>query len=493
MSTSKRSLDRLRKEQEKLLREVRDAKAEAQLSVPPLFPRLDALPTPPKHWDPQSYQGKPVKFALEVLRFKPTDYQTEFLTDEHKRIVLVWPRQSGKTTTLAARMIWFAAENPRTTSLIVAPGLRQSMIVMDRIHTLLMVVHKTVRREMLSKVQRTVIWFKNGAQIVALPNAPDQLRGYTASNVVADESAFFREDELVFYSVLFPMLQTTQGTLIASSTPWGKDSAFYKFTQDPTFSKRWVKIDKVISAKLTTQEFIDEMQGRTPSERFRREYLAEFVEDELSYFNQNLITQCIDSQLAPITDDWTKQVKAPIGRYFLGVDLGKKVDYSIIAITRWDGKRKVAELVGLVRFPLDTPYASVIGMVKVICDKLQRVEKVIVDQTGVGEYIVEEMKHAGIRSRVEGMMLTVPSKQEILGYMKHLMEIKALSLYYDPDLIAQVNVERYELTKTGQIQFSHPDGTHDDELWALALAIYATRTPDTSFMTICYGAPSSFR
>lgn len=289
------------------------------------------------------------------------------------------------------------------------------MIVMDRIHAFLMKMPKAIRHGMLANMQRTVIWFNNGAQIVALPNAPDLLRGYAASNVICDEAAFFREDELVFYSVLFPMLQTTQGTLIASSTPWGKDSVFHKFTQDPEFSKHRVQINEVIEAKLTIKEFIDEMQRRTPTERFRREYLAEFVEDELAYFPQNLITQCIDSELAPITNDWTRQVKAPAGRYFIGVDLGKKVDYSVIAITRWDGKEGVAELAGLFQFPLETRYASVIAMVKVVCDKLNRVEKVLVDQTGVGEYILEDMRSAGIRSRVEGITLTVPSKQEILG------------------------------------------------------------------------------
>jgi phage FluMu gp28-like protein len=154
--------------------------------------------------------------------------------------------------------------------------------------------------------------------------------------------------------------------------------------------------------------------------------------------------------------------------------------------------RTLTELVGLVRFPLETPYASVIGMVKVICDKLCRVEKVLVDQTGVGEYLVEEMKAARIRARVEGVMLTVPSKREILGYVKNLMETEALSFYYDLDLIAQINVKLYEVMKTGQIQFSHPDGTHDDELWALALATYATRTLDISFMGHVYGVPSSY-
>ena len=142
--------------------------------------------------------------------------------------------------------------------------------------------------------------------------------------------------------------------------------------------------------------------------------------------------------------------------------------------------------------PPETSYASVIGYIKLICDKLQRVEKVFADQTGVGEYIVEEMENAHIRAAIEGIMLSLPKKQEILGYMKNLMEQQALALYYDTDLFAEINVERFELTKTGQIQFSHPEGTHDDRLLALALAVYATRTPDTSFMGRVYGVPKNY-
>ena len=436
----------------------------------------------------------PTKFAAEWLNFHPVSYQSKLLADDHKRIVVLYPRQSGKTTTLAIRMIHYALTHPTTTSLIVAPGLRQSMIVMDRIQGLIAQIALERRRIQVrqKEIQRTTIRFKNGSRIVALPCAPNQLRGYSANLLVIDEAAFVNDDETVFYSVLFPMLQTTNGTLVASSTPWGKDSAFFKFTQDPNFKLHKITIDVVVKAGLATREFVAEMERITPRERYRREYLAEFVEDELSYFSQNLIAQSIDSELAPITDDWTKTVKAPAGRYFLGVDLGKKVDPSAIAIVRWDGKDQYAELKGLVQFPLETPYASVIGMVKVVCDKLNRVEKVLVDRTGVGEYPVEDMKAASIRSTVEGINLTVPSKQEILGHMKQLMQTNALKLYYETKLIDQINVEQYELTKNGQILFSHPDGTHDDQLWALALATYATRTPDTSYMGTLYGVPKNY-
>jgi hypothetical protein len=125
-----------------------------------------------KRWDPKRYENDPVKFAKEILGFNPTPYQIDFLTDFTKRIELIFPRQSGKTTIIAIRMIWYATEHPRTTSLIVAPGLRQSMIVMDRVHAFLMTIPKPLRREMLAKMQRTVIWFKNGAQLVALSILP---------------------------------------------------------------------------------------------------------------------------------------------------------------------------------------------------------------------------------------------------------------------------------------------------------------------------------
>jgi len=35
-----------------------------------------------------------------------------------------------------------------------------------------------------------------------------------------------------------------------------------------------------------------------------------------------------------------------------------------------------------------------------------------------------------------------------------------------------LNVERYELGKTGKILYNHPQGTHDDRFWAVALVVY---------------------
>jgi len=161
-----------------------------------------------------------VEFAQKWLGFEPKPYQADLLRESGKRIVVVFPRQSGKTTTLAIRMIHFALTHPATTNLIVAPGYRQSMIVMDRVQEQIARMSTKRRRERFRQreIQRTTVTFKNRAKIVALPCSVNLLRGYSASLLVTDEAAFFRDDEAIFYSVLFPMLQTTDGTLIASST-----------------------------------------------------------------------------------------------------------------------------------------------------------------------------------------------------------------------------------------------------------------------------------
>jgi hypothetical protein len=53
------------------------------------------------------------------------------------------------------------------------------------------------------------------------------------------------------------------------------------------------------------------------------------------------------------------------------------------------------------------------------------------------------------------------------------MEQKRLRIPYNLRLCQQINEQKYAYTKTGRLQFSHPEGSHDDMLWSLALAVWA--------------------
>jgi len=56
-----------------------------------------------------------------------------------------------------------------------------------------------------------------------------------------------------------------------------------------------------------------------------------------------------------------------------------------------------------------------------------------------------------------------------------VMEQKRLHIPRDRELIIEMNAEIAKLTEAGKTKFSHRSGTHDDRLWALALAVYGSR------------------
>jgi len=60
--------------------------------------------------------------------------------------------------------------------------------------------------------------------------------------------------------------------------------------------------------------------------RWQREMEAEWCEDEDCYLPLSLITNCIDSDL-----EYTPFEARIKGRFYIGVDLGKKRDFSVVA------------------------------------------------------------------------------------------------------------------------------------------------------------------
>jgi hypothetical protein len=96
------------------------------------------------------------------------------------------------------------------------------------------------------------------------------------------------------------------------------------------------------------------------------------------------------------------------------------------------------------------------------------------DQTGVGEGPYEEVKR--FMRVMEGITLTAPAKEDVMGKLRLAMEHRELTLPSDESrLLVQLTNQQCETTKSGTLKFTHPSGTHDDLLWALALAVYATK------------------
>ncbi|MEM2971311.1 MAG: terminase family protein [Candidatus Bathyarchaeia archaeon] len=419
----------------------------------------------------QKLSNNPIEFFRQIVGFEPTPYQKEFtkLFLENQFLAARWCRQSGKSWIVSALLLWYAITHPDNYIGVVAPSWRQAKFVIRRIAHFV----RNLPPGMAFKPLKTVIRLTNGSVIEAFPCNPDTIRGPTLDVIYADEFSFMPNDEEMYDAILFTISTKSHGKFVCTSTPWSTNSVFYKIFHCKgfeDFAKHHVTWEQALEPNGPLKKSVLEKirkQFADDSWRWRREMEAEWAEDESVWLPQALITNCIDSQL-----EYYGFEEAVTGVFYAGLDLGKHRDYSVLAIVQTENS--TLKLVHMRRFPLHTPYASVIGYVKALCDRWQTINKVLVDMTGVGDYIAEDMVNAGI-NQTEGVKFTMETKEQMAQWLKQCMADKRLKIPYDSELIAELNTERFELTKEGKIRFSHPENTHDDRFWSLALAVYATR------------------
>src|SRR5437016_14584265 len=137
-------------------------------------------------------------------------------------------------------------------------------------------------------------------------------------------------------------------------------------------------------------------------------------------------------------------------------------------------------LIDLKQFQHETEYLSVVGYVKLHNENLHDLRRIMIDQTGLGETFMSMAINSGLKN-ARGIELSQPRKQDVMTFRKHCMEDGLVHIPYDREFMNELNVERFELLETGKLKFSHPHGTHDDRLWAFALAIYYARLEQTEY------------
>jgi len=412
--------------------------------------------------------GDSVEFARRFLAFQPFPYQEEFLGDDSPLIAACCGRQVGKTTLAAIKAIHCALARKGVRILIVSVGLRQSMILFDKI--LDFTEAALPARALLDYKSRTKVRFANGSEIVALPCGRDgsTLRGYTADMVILDECGFI--PRVVIDSVIRPtMITRPNARLIMISTPWMRDHPFYEAMNKPELGFKTYIWPTSMNPKIPKEKL--ELERRTIGEYdFNREYNALFLDDEFCYLPSNLVLSCTDDY--QLNSDPTQGIRYE-GSYVIGIDFGKHLDHSAVAILQRPGES--LRLVYLKEFPIDTPYTAVIGTVKRL-NEAYRFRAGCLDKTGVGEGPYEEITQ--FMPAIKGITLSAQMKQNVLGRLRLTMEQHELTLPRDDSrLLVQITSQQCEPASSGTLKFSHPPGTHDDCLWALSLAVYASQEP----------------
>ena len=408
----------------------------------------------------------PVTWLRINTGFNAWKHEAELLRDwTIKTRVVRKARQVGVTTTIAHEAVWKAFTKPGGLILIVSPSLRQSKMVME-------ITQSTIssRRHLSAQVLRnskTELQLKNGSSVVATPNNPDRIRGYTANDIYLDEAAHFSNDESVMRAIR-PMLSATQGYFTVISTPVGKQGLFweqYKIatSRESNDAKAYEFHPSTISPLITPEYMKNERRNHTELE-FKQEYLAEFIEETDVYLPMDLIQRCVSSE-SPLIDEG-KSPKV----FVIGIDLAKKQDETIAIVLERTDEREL--IVRHIDAWSHMDYTEQIGRIGQIARKFE-MSGAAVDQTGVGEPIMEELKKT--IPTITGVNFTQQSKFDLASWLRSTMEHKKLLIPNNKRLILQLNSVRYNVSKSEHIIFQAPPNKHDDHFWALALAVYASR------------------
>jgi phage FluMu gp28-like protein len=333
-------------------------------------------------------------------------------------------------------------------------------------------------------VQKTKITFPNDSVIEAFPNNPDTVRGNTFHRLWWDEVNFTGNDEELYDAILFT-LGTTNGKLVASSTPFSSDSLFWKMCNhvDYTdFARQHVSYERGLEPNgPLKQNMVDKIRKQFAGNpaRWRREMEAEWAEDEDVWLSQSLIVACIGTiqNCGEDLQPWNPDVGYK-GDLFAGLDLAQVRDYCVLSVLERQNDRLFLRHLKI--FSQPTKYAHVLGYVKTLQDRWGGFAKMRVDFTKEGPSIINDMDDAGIKN-AEGVNFSLPRKSEMANLLKQRMD--ADRFYYPllqwekpyrGDICTELNTERYELRKDGTVMLDHPAGTHDDVFWSIALGVYAT-------------------
>ncbi len=422
-----------------------------------------------------------VKFLEQYCRLKPYWYLLELIAsyEQFQFNAVRWPRQTGKSTGIGALHLADAWNNPDLNIGFIGPSWRQTKLNIRRIASFC----RNLPQQGLH-VQKTKISFQNGSVIEAFPNNPDTIRGNTFHRIWWDEVNFTANDEDLYDAILFT-LGTTNGKLTASSTPFNTDALFWKICNHKDYGDfgrlhfGWEKaLEPNGPLKPAIIEKIKRQFGDDPA-RWRREMEAEWAENEDVWLAQSLIVACVGTVKNCGFDlqEFNPEAECE-GDFFAGLDLAQTRDYCVLSVVERLNDRLFLRHLKIFQQP--TLYAHVLGYLKALQDRWGGFQKIRVDFTREGPSIIADMENAGIEN-AEGVNFSVPRKSEMASLLKQRMMNKQFyypllnwERPYRGDLCTELNVERYDLRKDGAIGYSHPNGTHDDVFWSIALAVFAT-------------------
>jgi hypothetical protein len=167
------------------------------------------------------------------LKYEPFEYQRRLIDSyhNHRFNVNLLPRQTGKTTTAAGYLLWFAMFVKDSTILVAAHKHTGASEIMSRIRYSYESCPDHIRCGATSYNKQS-LEFDNGSRIIAQTTTETTGRGLSLSLLYADEFAFVPPNIATeFWTSISPTL-ATGGKAIITSTPNSDEDQFAQIWQE---------------------------------------------------------------------------------------------------------------------------------------------------------------------------------------------------------------------------------------------------------------------
>jgi len=268
----------------------------------------------------------------------------------------------------------------------------------------------------------------------------DNLRGRKFHLVIIDEAAFISDLEDGWSNSIRPTLTDYEGRAVFLSTPRGKNFFYSLFMKQGENDWQSFKFSTYDNPHINPRE-IDDARIQLPEVVFNQEYLADPAENSANPFGNAFIRRCIKPLSAQTIVCY-------------GIDLAKSVDFTVII-----GLDKSGNVAYFDRFQLDWHNTK---------ETIKRLPPapIIVDSTGVGDPILEDLLREGVN--IEGLKFTSQSKQQLMEGLASAIQQAKIG-FPEGVIVDELDVFEYQFTANG-VRYSAPSGFHDDCVVALALA-----------------------
>jgi hypothetical protein len=237
------------------------------------------------------------------MLYHPWEYQKRLIDTYHRYrySISLMPRQSGKSTSAAGYLLWYAMFVPDSTILVAAHKYTGAQEIMQRIRYAYENCPDHIKAG-VTTYNKGSLDFENGSRIVSATTTENTGRGMSITLLYLDEFAFVRPSiAKEFWTAITPTL-STGGKAIITSTPNSDEDQFAFIwksankTEDEFGNTTELGINGFRAYRAywneqpgRDQKWADEMKAQLGEDRFNREIGCEFIIADETLINPNTL------------------------------------------------------------------------------------------------------------------------------------------------------------------------------------------------------------